>query len=440
MLQTDIDRCYKPTLIGVANRHSGFNHRYDMHMETYRDRLADPLIADLLTELPAVSIVGPRAVGKTTTAVRHAQTVIRLDRPAEAVAVAADPDASLLGWREPILLDEWQEVPEVLGAVKRLCDTDPRPGRFILTGSVRADIEAKTWPGTGRVTRITMYPLTIGEQLGTSPTPLVDRIADNLPIASGPSQLNLRDYIEMALRGGFPSAALTLSVRARRNWLETYNAEIVTRDAELVGVGYDGARLGRYFEAYALNSGGTVDDTTLYRAASIDRRTALNYQDLLTRLYIVDEVPAWTSNRLKRLSLATKRYLVDSSLLASMTGATDSVIMSDGNLLGRLLETFAVAQLRAQATVSEHRCRLYHLRQHNGRHEVDIIAELDAQNLVGIEVKATAAPTTDDVRHLAWMRDQIGNQFIAGVVLHTGPSSFQLGERLWAHPISTLWT
>lgn len=409
-------------------------------MEAYRDRLADTLIADLLTELPALSIVGPRAAGKTTTAARHAQTVIRLDRPAEAVAVAADPDASLLGWPEPILLDEWQEVPEVLGAVKRLCDADPRPGRFILTGSVRADIEAKTWPGTGRVTRITMYPLSMGEQLGTSPTPLVDRIADNTPIAARPSQLNLRDYVEMALRGGFPHAALNLGLSARKRWLETYNAEIVTRDAELVGVGHDSTRLGRYFEAYALNSGGTAEDTTLYRAASIDRRTALNYRDLLSRLYIVDEVPAWTSNRLKRLSLAAKRYLVDSSLLASITGATDHTVMRDGNLLGRLLETFAVAQLRAQATVSEHRCRLYHLRQHNGRHEVDVIAELDAQNIIGIEVKATAAPSTHDARHLAWLRDHIGDRFIAGIVLHTGPSSFSLGERLWAYPISTLWT
>ncbi|MDE0605844.1 MAG: DUF4143 domain-containing protein [Acidimicrobiaceae bacterium] len=408
-------------------------------MEAYCERLADPLIAELFAELPALSIVGPRATGKTTTAARHARTVIRLDRPAEAVAVAADPDTSLLSWPEPILLDEWQEVPEVLGAVKRLCDADPRPGRFILTGSVRADIEVKTWPGTGRVTRIAMYPLTVGEQLGTSPTPFVDRIAHNTPIAAR-SQLNLRDYIEMSLRGGFPHAALNLGLRARKRWLETYNTEIVTRDAELVGVGHDGTRLGRYFEAYALNSGGTVEDATLYRAAAIDRRTALNYQDLLNRLYIIDEIPAWTSNRLKRLSLAAKRYLVDSSLLASITGATDNTVMSDGNLLGRLLETFVVAQFRAQAAISEHRCRLHHLRQHNGRHEVDLIAELDSQKIIGIEVKASAAPSVDDARHLAWLRDHTGDRFIAGVVLHTGPSSFQLGERLWAHPISALWT
>ncbi len=128
-------------------------------MGIYKDRLVDPLIAVFLTELPAVALVGPRASGKTTTASRHAQTLLHLDRPAESAAVAADPDTVLANLSEPILLDEWQEVPQVLGAVKRACDAEPRPGSFLLTGSVRAEIETKTWPATGRVTRIPMFPM-----------------------------------------------------------------------------------------------------------------------------------------------------------------------------------------------------------------------------------------------------------------------------------------
>ena len=207
-----------------------------------------------------------------------------------------------------------------------------------------------------------------------------------------------------------------------------------------MGGRYDRTRLARYFEAYALNSAGIVDDATLYGAAGIDRRTSLGYRDLLSRLHVVDELPAWTSNRLKRLSLSPKRFLIDSSLLASVTGATSQTAMKDGNLLGRLLETFVVAQLRAQVAVSEHRCRLFHLRQHHGRHEIDVVAEINAQQVIGIEIKATAAPSLQDARHLIWLRDQVGERFNAGVVLHTGPASFPLGERLWALPISTLWS
>ena len=191
--------------------------------------------------------------------------------------------------------------------------------------------------------------------------------------------------------------------------------------------------------AYALNSAGVTDDTTLCEAAGINRRTVLRYLDLLGRLHIIDELPAWTSNRLKRLSLAPKRFLVDPSLLASVTGATERTALGDGNLLGRFLETLTVAQLRAQATASELRCRLYHLRQHHGRHEIDVIAEPDAQRLVAFEIKATAAPSLDDARHLVWLRDHVGDQLLAGVVLHTGPSGFALGDRLWALPISCLW-
>lgn len=104
----------------------------------YLPRLVDHHVADLFAQLPALLITGPRATGKTTTARQHAAAMIRLDRPAEAAAFQADPDAALRGQPEPLLLDEWQSVPSVLGAVKRAIDDDPRPGRFLLTGSVRA--------------------------------------------------------------------------------------------------------------------------------------------------------------------------------------------------------------------------------------------------------------------------------------------------------------
>lgn len=103
---------------------------------------------------------------------------MRLDREAEAVAFRADPDAALHGLDEPVLLDEWRVVPGVLGAVKRTVDADPRPGRYILTGSVRADLEAETWPGTGRIVRVPMYGLTVREiERALSSASLLDRLA-----------------------------------------------------------------------------------------------------------------------------------------------------------------------------------------------------------------------------------------------------------------------
>jgi predicted AAA+ superfamily ATPase len=95
-------------------------------------------------------LTGPRASGKTTTALRHTVDAVRLDRPREAAAYRADPDVALAGHETPLLVDEWQLVPEVLGAIKRAVDSDATPGRFVVTGSVRSDLDDQTWPGTGR--------------------------------------------------------------------------------------------------------------------------------------------------------------------------------------------------------------------------------------------------------------------------------------------------
>jgi len=218
-----------------------------------------------------------------------------------------------------------------------------------------------------------------------------------------------------------------------------YVDQLLTRDARTIDGGRDPARLGRYFEAYALNSAGMADEKTIYDAAGINRRTALAYKRLLENLMVVDELPAWTSNRLSRLIRAPKRYLIDPSLLAGALGIDTAAVLRDGDLLGRLLDTFVTAQLRAEATVAETRTRLYHLRQEQGRHEIDLIVELGGQRVIGIEIKAGSAPSADDARHLGWLQDQIGDRFVAGVVLHTGSSTYMLTENITAAPICTLW-
>jgi hypothetical protein len=406
----------------------------------YAPRLVDPLIDQLITELPALFIVGPRGTGKTTTAVRFARTVVQLDREAEAVAFRADPDAALRGLVEPILLDEWQVVPGVLGAVKRAVDSRPEPGRFLVTGSVRGDVEGEVWPGTGRLTRIGMYGLTMREQLGESRAPaLLDRVAGGDELVAAAQSPDLRGYVELLLRSGFPEPALRLSETARQRWLESYVDQLLTRDVERVDAGRDPARLRRYFEAYALNTGGVVEDKSIYDAAGIDRKTAVAYEALLTNLLVIDGLPAWTTNRLKRLVLSPKRHVVDAALVASILRLDVNAILRSGDLLGRLLDTFVVSQLRAELAVTRSRPRLYHVRQEQGRFEVDVLGELGGGQVVAIEVKASAAPTGRDARHLVGLRDRLGDMFLAGILFHTGPRTFTLADRVTAAPISTLW-
>ena len=409
-------------------------------MATYQPRLVDDLIRQLLGGLPALFIVGPRATGKTTTATRYARTVVRLDREAEAVAFRADPDAALRGLAEPVLLDEWQVVPGVLGAVKRAVDIRPDPGRFIVTGSVRGDLEGDLWPGTGRLTRISMYGMTVREQIGAIGTaPFLDRVVQGQELQPATDSPDLRGYVEVILRSGFPEPALRLAAATRQRWLDSYVEQLLTRDVDQIDGGRDPARLRRYVEAYAINTAGVVEDKSLYDAAGINRKTALAYERLLTNLLIVEAVPAWTSNRLKRLVLSAKRYVVDPALVGAILRLDVNAILRSGDLLGRLLDTFVVSQLRAELAVSTSRPRLYHVRQEEGRFEIDILADLGGGTVVAIEAKASAAPTADDARHLVGLRDRLGEAFVAGVVFHTGPRTYALAERIVAAPISALW-
>ena len=408
-------------------------------MDVYRPRLLDRHIPGLLADHPAVMVTGARATGKTTTAIRHAATVVRLDREAEAVAFRADPDAALRNRREPVLLDEWQAVPEVLGAVKRSVDSDPRPGRFLLTGSVRAQGDARGWPGVGRVIRVEMHPLTVSERFGRSPRPLVDRIAAGEELRPAADPPDLRGVLELALAGGFPEPAFAPSAEASRRWYRSYAEHLVTRNPPGVQNGRDRARLRRFLGACALNSAGMATERTLHEAAGINQRTGAAYGRFLESLAVVHALPAWASNRLKRLTRAPKRYLADAGLLAAVVRADLESVLADGDLLGRVLDTFVVAQLRAEAAVAASEPVLYHLRQEQGRREVDVLAELIGGRVVGFEIKASAAPRPGDARHLLWLRDELGDRFLGGVVLHTGPHRYPLGERITAAPVSTLW-
>ncbi|MFM7534991.1 MAG: ATP-binding protein [Acidimicrobiales bacterium] len=404
----------------------------------YVPRLVDAELERLLGAFPAVVVVGPRACGKTTTAARRAASVMRLDQPATAASVRADPDEALRSRAEPALLDEWQDVAEVLGAVKRAIDTDPHPGRFVLTGSVTAHLDAVSWPGTGRLVRLPMRTMTQRELAGR----VEDRpsLREVLTGQVAPNErVDLGGYVDRALAGGFPQAVVLEDARDRRTWLDSYVEELVTRDVARLGSVRDAGRLRRYLQAWALNSAGIVDDATIWMAAGIDRRTHLAYEQLLADTFVVDVVPSWSTNRLKRVVMTPKRYIADSGLMAAAARIGRGDVLGDATLLGRVIDTFVHHQIAGHLATDPDRPSIHHVRTAGGRQEVDLLLEMDGGRVLAVEVKAGSAPTRTDARHLFWLRDELGASFVAGAVLHTGPEIFRFDESVAAIPISSLW-
>lgn len=413
----------------------------------YLPRLVDARLHHILATFPAALMVGPRASGKTTTSRRMAGDVVELDDPPQAAPFRADAGAALRARLRhrgtgPLLLDEWQAVPEILGAVKRAVDRGVEPGSLLLTGSVRAALTSASWAGTGRVIQVDMHPMTVLEQRATAQprSEFIERLfageAAEVPLPPEPP--DLAGYVELAVRGGYPPV-VGRNDEARGTWLRSYVEQLVLRDVPELGEIRDPAGLRRLLRAIAEHTAGLVADTELAAAAAINVKTVRRHERLLEDLRIVEALPPWHSNRLSRLVKTSKRYVMDPGLAAVLLGIDATAVMSHGDILGRMLDTFVLAQLRPILALDASLARAYHLRQHDGRREVDVVLEAADGRVVGLEIKATAAPSRHDARHLAWLRDQLGDRFVAGAVLNTGRWIFPLGERITAVPIAALW-
>jgi uncharacterized protein len=413
---------------------------------SYVARLVDSWLDELIADTPGVLLVGPRGTGKTTTAQRHARTTLRLDRPEVRAAVQADADAVLADADRPVLVDEWQLVPECLAAAKRLIDAEPAPGRFVFTGSAADDAGTDQWPGTGRFIRVPIWGLSRREVEGSvEGETFVDRIIDapdpeKQTFALPSDRPDISGYLDRALQSGFPEALARTSERTRTAWLDSYIDHLVGRDLALIAEVRDPLALRRYLRALAASTAGEPATETLLGAADVSRATADRYDALLERLFVSQRVPAWSSNHLSRVSVRAKRYICDPAVAAALVGADRRMILRDGDLSGRLLDTFVASQLRPELSLGRLPSAMFHLRHDGGRHEADIVVERRDGFVVAMEVKSAAAVDIHDARHLVWLRDSLpAGQMVAGLVLHTGPNVVRLDRRIWAVPICALW-
>jgi len=422
-------------------------------MTVYVPRVVDGELGDLLEGIAALVVEGAKAVGKTSTASSLASTVHELDDPAQLRIAQADPQRLLAG-DPPVLIDEWQRLPEVWDLVRRAVDEDSSPGRFLLAGSSKP-VGAPVHSGAGRIVHVRMRPMTLAERgVGEPAVSLRDLLTGSRPAIEGDTEVVLHDYTAEVVRGGFPGMR-HLAGRSLRAQLDGYLAGIVEHDFEELGhVVRRPARLRRWLAAYAAASSTTATFETIRRAASGHqtdppaKTTVEPWMDVLQRLWVVDPVPAWTPgrNHLSELTLASKHQLVDPALAARLIGVDEAGLLDgagsrpsiprDGTLLGALFESLVTLNVRVFAQAAE--ARVGHLRTKGGRREIDLIIERDDQKVVAVEIKLTRTIDDGDVEHLRWLDRQLGHDLLDAIVITTGPYAYRRPDGIAVIPAALL--
>ncbi|WP_309615745.1 DUF4143 domain-containing protein [Salinibacterium sp.] len=421
-------------------------------MLEYIERIVDRELDELFTGLAAISLDGPKGVGKTATALQRAATTYRLDTAADSELIRAAPEQLAVA-AKPVLIDEWQRVPEVWDLIRRCTDDDSAGGQFLLTGSAIPS-GAAIHSGAGRIVSLRMRPLSLAEREIEKATVSLGGLLDG---AGGPvrgeTEIALIHYVREIIGSGFPGIR-PLAPRLQRQQLDGYISRIIEREFAEQGLRVRRpATLRSWLAAYASATGSTASYSTILDAATPGlpdkptRITTMTYRDVLSQLWLLDEVPAWypLGREFTRLGSAPKHFLADPALAARLLGITEDSLLDpmrarvigpqEGTILGRLFEALVALSLLTYAQASE--ATVSHFRTRNGDREVDFLVQR-GQSIVAIEVKLSISVGDDDVRHVLWLKQQLGSALTDMVVVYSGTRAYRRSDGVAVVPAALL--
>ena len=404
-------------------------------------RLVAPRLEEALADAPVVLVHGPRQCGKTTLAravgEARGHAYVTLDDHVTLASALADPVAFVDDLPERVILDEVQRAPGLFLRLKWTVDRLRTPGRFLLTGSSNVLlVPALADSLAGRMEVVRLHPLAQCEIASRSSAFLDALFAGRFPRRA---VARLRgELAERVVAGGYPPALARPTPSRRARWYRDYVDALVQRDVRELGRIAHLDALPRILQAAAASTAQLLNVTALGGALALSRPTLREYLTLLERLFLVDELPAWSSNRLSRLVKTPKLHLSDAGLGAALAGHDAATLAADRGALGPLLETFVHAELRRLASGRADSIAFHHFRDRDGT-EVDLVLERGAHQVAGVEVKAGATVTGADFAGLRKLAAAAGDRFRAGVVLYDGEQVAPFGERLFAVPLRLLW-
>lgn len=404
-------------------------------------RFIGPRLSEALSDSPVVLVHGPRQCGKTTLARTVGDAAgfayLSFDDDVLRASAQTDPMGFVADLPDRIVLDEIQRVPELFTALKAAIDRNRKPGRFILTGSANVLLLPKLADSlAGRMEILRLHPLSQAELEGKPPNFLDALFGEGF---KGKPKARLGAALAQRIAaGGYPAALARPASRRRATWYRDYIETLIQRDVRDLARINSLDALPRLLTLAAGQTARLLNVSDLAAPFQLSRPTIRDYVTLLAHVFLLEELPPWHTNRLSRLIKTPKLHLGDTGLACALLGVDAQALSADRPMMGPLLETFILQELRKQASWHEEPIAFHHFRDKEGV-EVDIVLEGSRQRVAGIEIKASATVTAADFKGLRKLQDGAGKRFTAGVVLYDGEATARFGDQLFAVPVRRLW-
>lgn len=411
-------------------------------MQPMYSRHVRPLVVEALKDTRIVFVAGARQVGKTTLATEiasrdHPMAQFSLDDQATLEGAVRDPQGFVAGVPGPALIDEVQRAPDLLLAIKEAVDVDQTPGRFLLTGSANVLTSKRVKDAlTGRIETVRLWPLSQAEINGGRIN-FVDALLDAKPPYVTGAPTGREAFAGLVAAGGYPEARRR-SGRRRDRWFENYLETALDRDLRDITDAIKLAEMPGLLRLLASQTANVLAYRSVAARLDIDHKTVKAYVGLLEQMFLVIRLPAWRPGLGAREAAKPKIYVVDTGLLAYLLGADEKRIANDDQVTGKALENLVAMEVLRHSEWAQSRVRIYHYQR--DREDIDLILERADGAVAAVEVKAGTTVQSADYKSIEKLRDRLNHRFISGVVVCASRQTTPLGDRIWAVPVSGLWT
>lgn len=383
----------------------------------YLKRVADKLLELRLEAFGAVQIKGPKWCGKTTTAEQYAKSVLKMQDPDKReayLATARTKPSILLKGETPRLIDEWQEAPVLWDAVRNAVDERRERGQFILTGSTVIEDSEIMHTGTGRISRLSMYPMSLYESLESNGQISLSELFDNdsLDIDGIESKMTIEQLIFAACRGGWPASLDVKSEKAKLLIAKDYVNIVCDEDiSKIDGIRRNPLLARQIIKSYARNLCTLAKKTNMLKdmiaeSEFITMVTFDDYVSALEKLFVIEDIEAWNPSIRSATAIRSgkKRCFVDPSIAVAALGLSPQLLELDLKTFGFIFECMVLRDLRVYSQALGGRLSYY-----NDKYglEADAVLHLDDGRYALIECKLGSRDIEEGAKHLLTLKSLV---------------------------------